>query len=155
MFRHVCRFGLFWLFAVAATLSAVAAPGGGILRWHSMEPGAQNEYWSLLAYKGELALSYGPFIRCGVDPGRRAKTFGPFEYQRMSRGHWTIRSPSWVPVTLLALPVPLCLTTWWRRRLAQQRIHAGQCAVCGYNMTGNVSGVCPECGTPRHAIVPL
>ena len=21
------------------------------------------------------------------------------------------------------------------------------CALCGYNLTGNVSGVCPECGT--------
>ena len=22
------------------------------------------------------------------------------------------------------------------------------CLTCGYNLTGNVSGVCPECGTP-------
>ncbi len=25
---------------------------------------------------------------------------------------------------------------------------AGRCARCGYNLTGNVSGTCPECGTP-------
>ena len=24
----------------------------------------------------------------------------------------------------------------------------GCCRECGYNLTGNVSGVCPECGTP-------
>ena len=24
---------------------------------------------------------------------------------------------------------------------------AGQCTACGYDLTGNVSGVCPECGT--------
>ncbi len=24
----------------------------------------------------------------------------------------------------------------------------GHCAGCGYNLTGNVSGICPECGTP-------
>lgn len=24
----------------------------------------------------------------------------------------------------------------------------GLCHVCGYDLTGNVSGVCPECGTP-------
>lgn len=24
----------------------------------------------------------------------------------------------------------------------------GSCGTCGYNLTGNVSGVCPECGTP-------
>ena len=25
------------------------------------------------------------------------------------------------------------------------------CASCGYNLTGNTSGVCPECGTPTTA----
>lgn len=25
---------------------------------------------------------------------------------------------------------------------------SGFCAICGYDLTGNVSGVCPECGTP-------
>ena len=29
----------------------------------------------------------------------------------------------------------------WRRR------KRGECVRCGYNLTGNVSGVCPECGT--------
>ena len=29
----------------------------------------------------------------------------------------------------------------WRRR------RKGLCLKCGYNLTGNVSGVCPECGT--------
>lgn len=24
----------------------------------------------------------------------------------------------------------------------------GVCTACGYNLTGNTSGVCPECGTP-------
>lgn len=27
------------------------------------------------------------------------------------------------------------------------RIPPGQCQTCGYNLTGNVSGVCSECGT--------
>jgi hypothetical protein len=26
-------------------------------------------------------------------------------------------------------------------------IAAGHCITCGYNLTGNTSGVCPECGT--------
>jgi hypothetical protein len=35
----------------------------------------------------------------------------------------------------------------WRRRLAR-----GQCGLCGYNLRGNVSGVCPECGTEVIAV---
>ena len=32
------------------------------------------------------------------------------------------------------------------RRLMQRRLR-GECVRCGYSLTGNVSGVCPECGT--------
>ena len=30
----------------------------------------------------------------------------------------------------------------------------GKCRSCGYNLTGNVSGVCPECGTPIEKVAP-
>ncbi len=32
------------------------------------------------------------------------------------------------------------------RRLRRRRHNL--CVTCGYNLTGNVSGVCPECGEP-------
>ena len=32
------------------------------------------------------------------------------------------------------------------RRSHRRRL--GLCVKCGYDLTGNVSGVCPECGTP-------
>ncbi len=32
-----------------------------------------------------------------------------------------------------------------------RRILPGHCQSCGYNLTGNVSGVCPECGKPAAA----
>ena len=35
-----------------------------------------------------------------------------------------------------------------RRHLQCQRDLRGECLVCGYSLTGNTSGVCPECGTP-------
>jgi hypothetical protein len=42
---------------------------------------------------------------------------------------------------------------WWRyyaRRLrAQRRRRSNQCLACGYSMSGNASGVCPECGSQR------
>ena len=33
------------------------------------------------------------------------------------------------------------------QRLRRKRSERGQCAECGYSLAGNVSGVCPECGT--------
>jgi hypothetical protein len=32
------------------------------------------------------------------------------------------------------------------------RRRAGRCLTCGYSLRGNVSGVCPECGTPVERI---
>ncbi len=56
-----------------------------------------------------------------------------------------VSAPIWVPFLLLAtyptvafIRGPLRL---WRRR------NTGHCLRCGYDLTGNESGVCPECGT--------
>jgi hypothetical protein len=39
---------------------------------------------------------------------------------------------------------------WWSEvrpgRMYVRRCALGQCTRCGYDLTGNVSGVCPECG---------
>jgi len=58
--------------------------------------------------------------------------------------------------------MPLCITAgliasgeigmrrfeeWLRRRANARRVRQGVCLACGYNLTGNISGVCPECGT--------
>jgi hypothetical protein len=34
------------------------------------------------------------------------------------------------------------------REDALERIEQRCCGACGYNLTANTSGVCPECGTP-------
>jgi len=38
----------------------------------------------------------------------------------------------------------------WLRPI-KKRNDFDRCQECGYNLTGNVSGVCPECGTPIEA----
>jgi len=59
-----------------------------------------------------------------------------------------------VPVLIAWLSYLLCIAAAWIivARIRRQRPrppHA--CAACGYNLTGNASGICPECGAPTRA----
>ena len=47
--------------------------------------------------------------------------------------------PLWIPFVLLGIPAAIL----WR--LDRRRSTAGACR-CGYDLTGNTSGRCPECG---------
>lgn len=58
---------------------------------------------------------------------------------------FTIYFPLWWLASLLAAFSLLCA---WRWRRAMRKPPDEQCRKCGYNLTGNTSGVCPECGTP-------
>ena len=56
----------------------------------------------------------------------------------VTRGYTELQVPLWFVVLLAWSYV---LFRWWKRR-----VRPGHCAGCGYDLTGNVSGVCPECG---------
>jgi hypothetical protein len=57
-----------------------------------------------------------------------------------------IRFPLWAIATV-TLSMPL---VWLRHQLRRQnRRRRGRCDSCGYDLTGNESGVCPECGIAR------
>jgi hypothetical protein len=56
-----------------------------------------------------------------------------------------ISFPGWLPSLLFAIVPALWLWGAMRRRRLRS---AGLCLACGYNLTGNTSGVCPECGKP-------
>jgi hypothetical protein len=78
-----------------------------------------------------------PFDLWRIPASQLAPRVGSAEF---SRG-WYFSLPLWMPFLLVAVPTG-CL--WWRDR--RRRIPPGHCQRCGYNLTGNVSGVCPECG---------
>ena len=48
--------------------------------------------------------------------------------------------PFWCLFPLAAIPTVIL----WRR---DRRIPPGHCQTCGYDLTGNTTGVCSECGT--------
>lgn len=54
----------------------------------------------------------------------------------------------WLILGGLALAPTLRFALLIRDRSCRRRLRAGHCEVCLYDLTGNTSGVCPECGTP-------
>jgi len=59
-----------------------------------------------------------------------------------AEGFRVIILPLWIVPAALALPLALLL--WLDRR----RPGPGCCPHCGYDLTGNQSGICSECGEP-------
>jgi hypothetical protein len=63
----------------------------------------------------------------------------------------------WVAVSwaFVLLPVAIGAILTVAIRVVDRRLSRfappGHCSTCGYNLTGNVSGVCPECGTSVQA----
>jgi hypothetical protein len=56
-----------------------------------------------------------------------------------------VQIPDWLLLSCLAVPS----VELWRRRIRRRlRAKARLCVSCGYNLTGNLSGKCPECGQP-------
>jgi len=56
-----------------------------------------------------------------------------------------LQIPLWMPLLLIGS------VTAWLWRLDRPPPPPDHCQKCGYDLTGNVSGICPECGTPTEA----
>ena len=71
------------------------------------------------------------------------------------RSRWarqgTLHVPLWFPLCLTAIGPAVWLLEFRRRRRARRWAREGRCAACGYDLAGNTSGICPECGTGRAA----
>ncbi len=105
--------------------------------------------WSVYVCFWHYAMhaGYGPVWRFDLDLGLVQVEF------RVGRpflvawsGYLILRFPAWFPCLLFgAFPFYALLRIQERRRRRRRR-EQGLCVDCGYDLTGNVTGVCSECG---------
>jgi len=53
-----------------------------------------------------------------------------------------------IPYGLFPLLLAILPTLWALDKYWPPKKPANSCPTCSYNLTGNTSGTCPECGTP-------
>jgi hypothetical protein len=144
--------GLIW---IGSYLAFVHAGGGGYSSASSVQIAAQ---------RGEISASYSWNSRIPA-PAKAYQQFerwACFSYARSgqvylsdaSGTHWVeqraVYVPCWVVVLLFAAwPAPVLGRSALRARRERMRARLkGHCVKCGYDLAGNISGICPECGTP-------
>lgn len=86
-----------------------------------------------------LGFTYAHRVTVWREPGSNRQV--TLTFQQLS-------FPVWLHAILFAMPPLGWFVAARRRRLRRKQ---GGCPACGYNLTGNTSGVCPECGTPAVA----
>ena len=102
--------------------------------------------WVYTVFGGTLSIGHDPTVNqpqivlvdgyLGINPGLGWVYANP-PYQ-VYLGHVLIP----LPAVVIVLAIPAAgLWLFGRKPIAP-----GRCSNCGYNLTGNVSGVCPECG---------
>lgn len=113
------------------------APEPSYVQWNIVVPAelAKNMWLSFqLPSKGDIWI----------------RPIGPVGYQLPKEGQFVVVPPLW-----LALPVSIAVLLRFRRPIGRAflpRRPPSSCVSCGYNLTGNVSGICPECGTSCRAV---
>lgn len=127
---------------------AVAVAWGWCRTWEGAIGG-----WSVQV--GDVALGYEGYgydlvIRVGKHPGSRWRPshfgmLGDFGYS-MGPSYARFWGPFWFAFMFLsAYPTVTLIRRWFRRARVRNRRLKGECTECGYDLTGNVSGACPEC----------
>ena len=109
-----------------------------LVNWRSPRP---NEAHS--GYSNWTGISFHQHLS-GWDPAQ-VRGFGIYPQCRLMNGHQiNLIMPWWIPLALsvtFAVLARRSANHWARRR-------SGRCARCGYDLTGNTTGRCPECGQP-------
>lgn len=99
-----------------------------------------NNAGSIAAEQGSLVITYGgAFVEKTIPLRTYPRTY------TIGR-HRIVIVRLWIVFILFATYPTIAFIRGPVRRHRRRR--KGLCIRCGYNLTGNVSGVCPECGEP-------
>lgn len=112
--------------------------------WHRVSPNAPERFWTTTVGRSRFEYDSRRQFRSGVFQLTRVSPDPGGDPVRVA--HLTMQTPAWVLSALFAAyPLWAFYRGPWRRR---RRKAKGLCLRCGYNLTGNVTGKCSECGTP-------
>ena len=140
---------------VVLTLGAVGATVGGIVgnpsRLHLWDVGEQQRvgfqhsirFLNLMYFRPGDPASPGVFHSFGGCWFRRDHMYRE-PTKVYSSTLYAVGCPSWLPVVVFAIYPTIAFIRGPLRRHRRRR--KGLCKKCGYDLTGNESGVCPECG---------
>jgi len=128
-------------FCFVSWWNSKATHGFALTRWQFIVFWIPPEYQDSMAgfkpgweFGGYGALGPMSMGRLGAFGWRPVRSFGPLS---------VVATPLWIPTVAFATATYL----FWRSG-GRRRYPAGRCQKCGYDLTGNVSGRCPECGEP-------
>ncbi len=125
------------MFVLSAWYRIAVVPKAGYLRFEITAGGFYCDWTDPATLrKGQTVIYTGPleFKRHRFQLGLAQWFKGQ---SSASEGYFSV--PGWLILTLVGVP-----TVWLILRSRGARL--GHCTTCGYDLTGNVSGVCPECG---------
>ena len=111
------------------------------------EAGRKESHLVLFIRGSGLTREYGPYIWL-TRPRQYFESFAGWGYAHHRTANQESRAlliPHWALLLHFAACPALAFTRGTLRRWRRRR--KGLCVRCGYDLTGNVTGMCPECGS--------
>ena len=139
-----------------------AGSGQTVFEWDTASGGFYGPRPRRLEYREAAPTKLDLKTYFGLVPPETRREWGGFGYwagvKPLSNGRirfriWAV--PCWFPPLLTApLSAYWCVRVYrgcrrsYREWVRRRQLARNRCTGCWYDLTGNVSGVCPECGTP-------
>ena len=137
------------LLALGTCLAWLLQPSSlALVPMQETEAGRLESHWVAFLDPGGLTVEHGPYTWRTRPRQYFAPPFAGFFYahhRTASQEYRALKMPYWAVLLLFSAYPTIALIRGPLRRWRRRR--RGLCVNCAYNLTGNVSGVCPECGS--------